>query len=75
MFPIGQHVYLSKLLFSPNGDNNARLLIGVEVHSEEEYELHVKPYRGKQWPGALLRFSVFDESGDLLATNGVLCRL
>lgn len=62
MFPISQRIYLSKLLFSPNGDNNARLLIGVEVHSEDEYETHVKPYRGKQWPGALLRFSVFDDA-------------
>lgn len=32
----------------------------MEAHSEEEYEQHVRPFRGREWPDALLRFSVRD---------------
>nr|VWO94379.1 N/A [Ganoderma boninense] len=62
VFPISHSFYLSKLLFSPNSSSSARLLIGKEVHSAEEYNHHVAPYQGRSWPGALLRFSVFDET-------------
>ncbi|KAL7285558.1 hypothetical protein ACG7TL_000662 [Trametes sanguinea] len=61
VFPISHSFYLSKLLFSPN-DSLARILIGKEVHSAEEYARHAAPYQGRPWPGALLRFSVFDET-------------
>ncbi|KAI8981131.1 hypothetical protein BD414DRAFT_464073 [Trametes punicea] len=61
VFPISHSFYLSKLLLSPN-DSPARILIGKEVHSAEEYARHVAPYQGRPWPGALLRFSVFDET-------------
>jgi len=33
----------------------------MEVHSEEEYEQHVRPFRGREWPGGLLRFTVYDD--------------
>ncbi|KAI1793192.1 hypothetical protein LXA43DRAFT_886348 [Ganoderma leucocontextum] len=62
VFPISHSFYLSKLLFSPNSSPTARILIGKEVHSAEEYNHHVAPYQGRSWPGALLRFSVFDET-------------
>ncbi|KAI0639950.1 hypothetical protein C8Q77DRAFT_1164747 [Trametes polyzona] len=61
VFPISHSFYLSKLLFCPK-DALGRVLIGKEVHSEEEYTRHVAPYQGRPWPGALLRFSVFDET-------------
>ncbi|KAI0363146.1 hypothetical protein BV20DRAFT_975992 [Pilatotrama ljubarskyi] len=61
VFPISHSFYLSKLLFSPN-DSAARVLIGKEVHSAEEYARHAAPYQGRSYPGALLRFSVFDET-------------
>ncbi|TBU25294.1 hypothetical protein BD311DRAFT_700421 [Dichomitus squalens] len=62
VFPISHSFYLSKLLFTPSPTSNARILIGKEVHSPEEYDRHVAPYRGGSWHGALLRFSVFDET-------------
>ena len=33
----------------------------MEARSEEEYEQHVRPFRGREWPDALLRFSVKDQ--------------
>ncbi|GBE77445.1 hypothetical protein SCP_0103200 [Sparassis crispa] len=61
VFPISHSYYLSKLLFSPNS-NNQRILIGMEAHSADEYNAHIAPYQGREWPGALLRFSVYDET-------------
>ncbi|KAH9858338.1 hypothetical protein C2E23DRAFT_803657 [Lenzites betulinus] len=61
VFPISHSFYLSKLLFSPN-TSSARMLVGKEVHSAEEYRRHTVPYQGRSWPGALLRFSVVDET-------------
>ncbi|CDO73092.1 hypothetical protein BN946_scf185007.g146 [Trametes cinnabarina] len=61
VFPISHSFYLSKLLFCPN-DSPARILIGKEAHSAEEYARHAAPYQGRSWPGALLRFFVFDET-------------
>ncbi|OJT04449.1 Protein NBR1 -like protein [Trametes pubescens] len=61
VFPISHSFYLSKLLFAPN-NAPSRVLIGKEVHSAEEYTRHTAPYQGRSWPGALLRFSVFDET-------------
>ncbi|KAI0274799.1 hypothetical protein BC834DRAFT_1037443 [Gloeopeniophorella convolvens] len=70
VFPISNSYYLSRLLFtqSPNAPF-ARILIGMEAHSEEEYERHVRPFRGREWPGALLRFSVFDETPHKVPTT------
>ncbi|CCM03800.1 uncharacterized protein FIBRA_05948 [Fibroporia radiculosa] len=63
IFPISHSFYLSKLLFSPNSPSHSqRILIGMEAHNAEEYESHVAPYRGRSWPGALLKFSVYDET-------------
>ncbi|KAI0756244.1 hypothetical protein C8Q80DRAFT_1127522 [Daedaleopsis nitida] len=62
VFPISHSFYLSKLLFCPDASTGARVLIGKEVHSREEYDRHVARYRGRSWPGALLRFSVYDET-------------
>ncbi|OBZ79832.1 ZZ-type zinc finger-containing protein P35G2.11c [Grifola frondosa] len=61
VFPISHSYYLSKLLFSPH-TNSGRILIGMEAHSAEEYGAHIAPYQGRTWPGALLRFSVYDET-------------
>ncbi|KAI0778720.1 hypothetical protein BD413DRAFT_116175 [Trametes elegans] len=61
VFPISHSFYLSKLLLSLDGSSTC-ILIGKEVHSAEEYGRHVAPYRGRLRPGALLRFSVFDET-------------
>ncbi|KAI0066569.1 hypothetical protein BV25DRAFT_1849133 [Artomyces pyxidatus] len=63
VFPISHSYYLSRLLFSSSPANpSARVLIGMEAHNAEEYEVHVRPYRGKDWPSGLLRLSVFDET-------------
>jgi hypothetical protein len=61
VFPISSSYFLTRLLFtqSPSAPF-ARILIGMEAHSEEEYEQHVRPFRGREWPDALLRFSVKD---------------
>ncbi|KAI0673673.1 hypothetical protein C8Q78DRAFT_967789 [Trametes maxima] len=61
VFPLSHSFYLSKLLFS-HRNTPTRVLVGKEVHSAEEYARHVAPYLGRSWPGALLRFSVFDET-------------
>ncbi|KAI0828967.1 hypothetical protein BC628DRAFT_1482227 [Trametes gibbosa] len=61
VFPISHSFYLSKILFAPN-TSPSRVLIGKEVHSAEEYARHTAPYQRRSWPGALLRFSVFDET-------------
>ncbi|KAH9047560.1 hypothetical protein EDB84DRAFT_1460952 [Lactarius hengduanensis] len=62
VFPISSSYFLTRLLFtqSPSAPF-ARILIGMEAHSEEEYEQHVRPFRGREWPDALLRFSVNDD--------------
>ncbi|EIM92871.1 uncharacterized protein STEHIDRAFT_136582 [Stereum hirsutum FP-91666 SS1] len=63
IFPISNSYYLSRLLFTSSPSNpTSRILIGMEAHNEQEYNSHIKPYRNKEWPGALLRFSVFDET-------------
>ncbi|KAI0962257.1 hypothetical protein AcV7_001138 [Taiwanofungus camphoratus] len=63
VFPISHSFYLSKLLFSPNPTSTSqRILIGVEAHSADEYGAHIAPYQGRTWPGALLKFSVYDET-------------
>ncbi|KAI9462409.1 hypothetical protein BJY52DRAFT_1116259 [Lactarius psammicola] len=57
VFPISSSYFLTRLLFtqSPSAPF-ARILIGMEARSEEEYEQHVRPFRGREWPDALLRF-------------------
>ncbi|KAI0800737.1 hypothetical protein C8Q74DRAFT_1238467 [Fomes fomentarius] len=62
VFPISHSFYLSKLLLSPDSSKPARILIGKEVHSAQEYDHYVAPYRGLSYPRALLRFSVIDET-------------
>ncbi|KZT27712.1 hypothetical protein NEOLEDRAFT_1130794 [Neolentinus lepideus HHB14362 ss-1] len=63
VFPISQSYYLSKLLFSPSpASPSARILLSKEVHNAEDYERAVQQYQGRSWPGALLRFTVFDET-------------
>ncbi|KAI0001872.1 hypothetical protein BJV77DRAFT_20574 [Russula vinacea] len=47
----------------------------MEVHSEEEYEQHVRPFRGREWPGGLLRFSVFDNETPRETPNDVSSEL
>ena len=37
------------------------MLVGNEAHSEEEYRARILPFSGRQWPSALLRFTVNDE--------------
>ena len=63
IFPISVSFYLSKLVFSPHSStkNSPRILIGLEAHSEEEYNLHVAPYQGRAWPAPVLRFMVYDK--------------
>ncbi|KAI0699389.1 hypothetical protein C8T65DRAFT_581265 [Cerioporus squamosus] len=62
VFPISHSFYLSRLLFSPNTASFGRISIGKEVHSASDYDSHVAPYLGRSWPGALLRFTVVDET-------------
>ncbi|KDQ63127.1 hypothetical protein JAAARDRAFT_29129 [Jaapia argillacea MUCL 33604] len=68
VFPISHSYYLSKLLFSPFPES--RILIGMECHSSDEYDNYVRPFKGKSWPGALLRFAVYDETPHKLPSNG-----
>jgi next-to-BRCA1 protein 1 len=63
VFPISHSYYLSKLLFSPDASKPSRILIGREVHSAEEYNNCIAPFRGRQQlRNALLKFSIFDET-------------
>ncbi|TFK95036.1 hypothetical protein K466DRAFT_508551 [Polyporus arcularius HHB13444] len=62
VFPISHSFYLSKLYFSHNTASPGRILIGKEVHSASDYDHHVAPYLGRSWPGALLRFTVVDDT-------------
>ncbi|TFY58497.1 hypothetical protein EVG20_g8130, partial [Dentipellis fragilis] len=63
VFPISNSYYISRLLFSSNPSSpSSRILIGSEAHNSEEYETHIAPYKEREWPGALLRFSVYDET-------------
>ncbi|OCH89566.1 hypothetical protein OBBRIDRAFT_794149 [Obba rivulosa] len=66
IFPSSNSYYLSRLLFSPSSSYE-RILIGMEAHSAEEYNTHIAPYQGRQWPGALLRVTVYDETPHKLA--------
>ena len=43
----------------------------MEVHSDEEYERHVRPFRGRNWPGGLLRFAVCDDESSRDAPGDV----
>lgn len=49
------------MLFSPNATQGGRILIGREVHTREDYNKYIKPYKERTWPHGLLRFSVYDE--------------
>ncbi|KAH9951018.1 hypothetical protein B0H21DRAFT_685870 [Amylocystis lapponica] len=62
VFPISPSYYLSKLLFSPSTSPAQRILIGMEAHTADEYNAHIAPYQGRPWPGALLKFHVYDET-------------
>ncbi|EPQ60265.1 hypothetical protein GLOTRDRAFT_134979 [Gloeophyllum trabeum ATCC 11539] len=63
VFPISQSYYLSKLLFAPQpAFPNSRILLSKEVHNAEQYERAIQQYNGRPLPGALLRFTVFDDT-------------
>ena len=62
VFPINNSYYLTRLLYSPNADTSARILIASEVHSSDQYSDAVKAHSGRVYPNALLRFSVFDDT-------------
>ncbi|KAH9929671.1 uncharacterized protein B0H18DRAFT_995683 [Fomitopsis serialis] len=63
VFRISPSFYLSQILFSPNLSSAAqRILLGREAHSADEYNEYIAPYQGRNWPGALLKFSVYDET-------------
>ncbi|KAF9454162.1 hypothetical protein P691DRAFT_657056 [Macrolepiota fuliginosa MF-IS2] len=62
IFPISHNYYLSKLLFSPNATQDGRILIGREIHTSDDYNKSIGPYKGRRWPQGLLRFSVYDET-------------
>lgn len=61
VFPVTRSFYLSKLFFT---QSNGTILIGVQADSEDRYNQYIAPYRHKSWPGALLRFTVHDDSVD-----------
>lgn len=62
VFPINNDYVLTRLLYSPNASNPSRLLISIEVRTQEQYDTAVKPYRGRVLTNALLRFSVVDDT-------------
>ncbi|KAF5323400.1 hypothetical protein D9611_005624 [Ephemerocybe angulata] len=62
VFPINNSYYLTRLLYSPNANNPARILLASEVHNQDQYEDAVKGLSGRVYPNALLRFSVFDDT-------------
>ncbi|KZT72898.1 hypothetical protein DAEQUDRAFT_754913 [Daedalea quercina L-15889] len=66
VFRISPSFYLSQILFSPNASHSStasqRILLGREAHNVEEYNAYIAPYQGRSWPGALLKFSVYDET-------------
>ncbi|KAF8502343.1 hypothetical protein F5888DRAFT_1800837 [Russula emetica] len=72
VFPISLSYYLARLLFTQSPSTPfARILIGMEAHSEEEYEQHVRPFRGHEWPNGLLHFSLYDDETSQETTNNV----
>lgn len=63
VFPISHNYYLSKLLFSPDANKPAqRILLAKEVHNAEDYRRAIASFHGRAVPGALLKFTVFDET-------------
>ncbi|KIP11681.1 hypothetical protein PHLGIDRAFT_10460 [Phlebiopsis gigantea 11061_1 CR5-6] len=63
VFPLAHAYFISRLIFSPNPNAPGQsILVGLEAHSAEEYDKHVEQYKARFWPGALLRFSVLDET-------------
>ena len=72
IFPhLGCNYYLSKLLFSPDS-SEARILIGKEVHTAEEYRRYLaNPSISGPWPNPLLKFDVFDGNPYKPALNSI----
>lgn len=72
IFPhLGCNYYLSKLLFSPDS-SEARILIGKEVHTAEEYHRYLaNPSISGPWPNPLLKFDVFDGNPYKPALNSI----
>lgn len=63
VFPVANAYFISRLIFSPNPRAPGQaILVGLEAHSAEEYDKHVAQYQGRSWPGALLKFTVLDET-------------
>ncbi|EMD32629.1 hypothetical protein CERSUDRAFT_118662, partial [Gelatoporia subvermispora B] len=69
VFPSSNSYYLTRLLFSPTSSFE-RILLGMEARCAEEYNIHIAPYQGRQWPGALLRVTVCDETPHKAARRG-----
>ncbi|KAJ7293065.1 hypothetical protein C8J57DRAFT_1490530 [Mycena rebaudengoi] len=61
IFPISHNYYLSKLLFSPDSSKSS-ILIAREIHNAEQYNQATAPYAAGNWPNAMLRFSIFNET-------------
>lgn len=63
VFPLANAYYISRLIFSPNPKAPGQsILVGLEAHNADEYDKHVRQYQGRAWPGALLKFTVLDET-------------
>ncbi|GLB35809.1 hypothetical protein LshimejAT787_0300970 [Lyophyllum shimeji] len=72
VFPSSSSYYLSKLLFCPDSSKPGRILIAREVHTAEDYNKCLVPFRGRSWPNALLRFSLLDENTSGFASKDLL---
>lgn len=49
------------MIFCPSqGQHNQQLLIGMEIHTKEQYDAAVAPHSKRAWPGALLKVTVCD---------------
>jgi next to BRCA1 gene 1 protein len=65
VFPLVDAYYLAHVVFCPNPKQpGANLWLANEAHGVGEYDKHVEDYKSQSWPGAVLRFTVFDETLD-----------
>ena len=59
VFLIRGPIYFSKILFVP--ETGSRIPVGREAHSASQYDELTTPYRDRNWPNGLLRFTAIDE--------------
>lgn len=52
-------VYLTRLQFSPQ--DHGGILIGIEVHTQAEYDVHCNPFSNRIYPNGRLTFTVMNE--------------